>query len=481
MRARLAAFSLLLIAILSACDSGSPAAPAGPGAAEATVPAAAPPAMTPQAPATTAPAADTATAPAVTETPAPPEATTPPTEPPAAAPTTPPASPTPQAAAPTDTPAAPASTGDGPLQLQATRLETTDATAKGVFATARQINLPAGFHIRVYATGLAQARWLGLGPDGVVYATLISGSVVRLPDANKDGVADRVQTFAGNLAGVQGIAFRDGAVYVATEREIIRLQDTDGDGVADKRDVLASDLPGGGGHSTRTLAFGPDGKLYVSVGSSCNVCVEDNPKRAAILRYSADGKFEKVYAKGLRNAVGLVFLPATGDLWATNNGRDGLGDNVPPETIYNVKEDANYGWPYCYGARVPDRTQSPPAGFCAGTGVPAVQMQAHSAPLGLAFYSGTQFPANYAGDLFVAFHGSWNRSVPTGYKLVRIRMKDNAPDTAAGDNLVEDFATGWNASGNVWGRPVDPLVGPDGSLLLTDDKAGAVYSIYYKP
>ena len=193
---------------------------------------------------------------------------------------------------------------------------------------------------------------------------------MTLPDADKDGVADSATEFATDLGGVQGIAFKDDAVYVATESKIIRLEDTDKDGKADKRDVLADDLPGGGGHSTRTLAFGPDGKLYVSVGSSCNVCVE--PTRSALpsSRYSADGKFEKVYAEGLRNAVGLVFNSRTGDLWATNNGRDGLGDNVPPETIYNVKEDANYGWPYCYGDRVPDRTMSPPAGFCEETGVP---------------------------------------------------------------------------------------------------------------
>ena len=314
-----------------------------------------------------------------------------------------------------------------------------------------------------------------------MYATLIGeGRVVILPDADKDGVADSAKTFADNLVGVQGIAFKENGVYVATESSIIRLEDTNKDGVADKRDVLASDLPTGGGHSTRTIAFGPDGKLYVSAGSSCNVCMESDEKRAAVLRYSADGKFEKVYANGLRNAVGLLFHPVTNELFVTNNGRDNLGDDIPPETVYNVKEGANYGWPYCYGDRVPDNSQNPPAGYCEKTGVPAVKMQAHSAPLGLAFYTGTAFPAEYKGDMFVAFHGSWNRSVPTGYKLVRIRMKDNQPDSSAGNLLVEDFATGWSLNGDVWGRPVDPLVAPDGSLLVTDDTANAVYSIYYK-
>jgi glucose/arabinose dehydrogenase len=369
-----------------------------------------------------------------------------------------------------------------PMVLQPVTVETNDLTRQGVLANEQQLNLPAGFHVKVFAAGINDVRWLGLSPDGVVYATSKSpGRVLILPDADKDGVADKKQVFADGLAGVQGIAFKDGAVYVATETRIVRLQDTNGDGVADKKDVIADDLPGGGGHSTRTIAFSPDGtKLFVSAGSSCNVCKETNEKRAAISLYSPDGKFQKVYASGLRNAVGLVVHPSTGELWATNNGRDELGDDIPPETIYNVKEGANYGWPYCYDSRVPDNTQNPPAGYCEKTDVPAVEMQAHSAPLGLAFYNGKQFPADYQGDLFVAFHGSWNRSVPTGYKVVRVHFKDNQPDKSLGDKMVEDFATGWQAN-NVWGRPVDPMVAPDGSLLLTDDKADVIYSISYEP
>lgn len=227
-------------------------------------------------------------------------------------------------------------------------IETNSVTSKGAFEQERSLNLPQGFHIKVFAAGLAGVRWLGLSPEGLVYATQPgAGRVVTLPDVNKDGVADSAKVFADNLPGVHGIAFHEGAVYVVTESEIIRLEDTDKDGVADKRDVLANDLPSGGGHSTRTLAFSSDGtKLFVSAGSSCNVCKESDPKRAAISLYSSDGKFQKVYASGLRNAVGLLIHPTTGELWATNNGRDGLGDDIPPETVYNVQEDANYGWPY---------------------------------------------------------------------------------------------------------------------------------------
>lgn len=388
------------------------------------------------------------------------------------------ATPPPQATAPPTK--APTSAGKEALTLNSVQVETTDATRKGVFASERTLNLPPGFHVKVFAAGVGGVRWLGLSPEGVIYATSPgAGAVWTLPDADKDGVADSAGVFADNLPGVHGIAFKDGAVYVATQSEIVRLEDTDKDGKADKRDVLADDLPSGGGHSTRTIAFGPDGKLYVSAGSSCNVCVEENEKRAAISLYSADGKFERVYAKGLRNAVGIIFHPVTGELWATNNGRDNLGDDLPPETIYNIKDGTDYGWPYCYSDRVPDREMDPPAGYCEKTGVPAVKMQAHSAPLGLAFYTGAQFPEQFKGDIFVAFHGSWNRSVPTGYKVVRVRMKENQPDASAGDLLVEDFATGWQTDG-VWGRPVDPFVAPNGDLLVTDDKANAIYSIYYR-
>jgi glucose/arabinose dehydrogenase len=458
---------LILALILGACDSDTaqPTATTGVQQPQPTLPAQQNPTSTAAAPvevstATTVPVSEqpTSTQPA-------PEASTP----------TQPAHEQPTAAATQP----PATSGNGTLALGPVTVETTDTTRQGVFQTERTINLPQGFHINVYAL-IGGVRWLARTPTGTLYATSpAQGKVFILPDTNNDGVADEVKVFADKLPGVHGIAFYADSIYVATEDSIYKLTDSNQDGVADLRTVIATDLPSGGGHSTRTIAFGFDGNLYVSAGSSCNVCQETNEKRAASSQYTADGRFQRVYTSGLRNAVGMIFHPGTGQMWVTNNGRDNLGDNIPPETIYAPQEGMNYGWPFCYGDRVPDETQNPPAGFCEKTGVPAVKMQAHSAPLGLAFYNGGKFPADSDGDLYVAFHGSWNRSVPTGYKLVRINVKDNQPDASAGDQLVQDFATGWQTTEGVWGRPVDPLVAPDGSLLLTDDQAGAIYRIYY--
>ena len=379
---------------------------------------------------------------------------------------------------------------EGLLVLQPVEVEVPEASRTGNFTQTRTINLPAGFGMKVFATGLQHVRMLALSPSGELYATVrAEGRIVSLPDSDNDGVADSVRTFADGLEGVHGIAFRGDQVYAATETSILRFQDTDKDGTADSREVLVNDMPTGGtgragaNHSTRTIHFGPDGKLYVAMGSSCNACVEEDPRRAAISLYSADGKLEKVYARGIRNAVGFAFHPITGELWAANNGRDGLGPDLPPEAIYKIREDANYGWPYCYGERVPDSTMDVPAGYCDKTDVPTFTIAPHSAPLGLAFYTGDQFPQEYKGDMFLTSHGSWDREVRIGYKLMRVRFKDNQPDTAAGNLMIEDFATGWLTdpiSGAHWGRPVLPLVAPDGSLFLTDDASMSIYKIYYK-
>lgn len=333
-----------------------------------------------------------------------------------------------------------------------------------------EIQLPDGFKIEVFADDLGSPRFMALSPDNVVFATLIdSGKVVALPDKNKDGKADRVMTFIEGLTRPHGIAFHNGFLYIGETNQVTRFKYSGFDNEPGKKEVVVPNLPTGG-HFTRTVEFDPDGKMYVSIGSSCNVCEEEDERRAAILRYNPDGSGVKIFARGLRNAVGLTFRPETGELWVTDNGRDWLGDNLPPEEINTVKEGSHYGWPYCYGDRVPDPEYDRDE-FCKNTIPPVFKMQAHSAPLGLAFYTGELFPEEYRGDLFVAFHGSWNRSVPTGYKVVRIKIEDGKP---AG---IEDFATGWLEGENVRGRPVDVQVGPDGGLFVSDDGGGIIYRI----
>ena len=214
--------------------------------------------------------------------------------------------------------------------------------------------------------------------------------------------------------------------------------------------------------------------MYVSIGSSCNVCEENDPRRAAVVRYDSDGGGETVFSSGLRNSVALAFHPESGELWAANNGRDRIGDDLPPEEINILSEGKHYGWPYCYGDGImnPEYVNDP--SLCEETIAPVFDMQAHSAPLGMRFYNGGQFPAEYRGDLFIAFHGSWNRSKKTGYKVVRVRVEDGLPVS------IEDFVSGWLMPDETrWGRPVDVEISPDGSMFVSDDHQGKVYKITY--
>ncbi len=337
------------------------------------------------------------------------------------------------------------------------------------------IALPPGFAIGVFASGLSGPRMLATGPDGHLYAAERgAGRVVRLPDRDGDGQADSIEVVAEGLDAPSSLAFyKDGSLYVGETRRVLRLSDPDEAGVYRRRDAIIDGLPSGG-HNTRTVLFSPDwSTLYVSVGSSCNVCEEDDPRRAAILRYDPDGSGESIYASGLRNAVGITIRLGTDELWATVNGRDMLGDDLPPETIYRVQEGGDYGWPRCHSGRILDPDFGAPDA-CQGVPLPLVEMQAHSAPLGLAFYSGETFPEEYRGDLFVAFHGSWNRREPTGYKVVRIPMQGGTPGAA------QDFAVGWlTEEGSAWGRPVDVVTGSDGGLYISDNSGGVIYRVYY--
>jgi glucose/arabinose dehydrogenase len=334
------------------------------------------------------------------------------------------------------------------------------------------IRVPDGFEVQVFAEGLNGPRFIAFGPDGVLYvADRSAGRIVALPDLDKDGTADEVRVFAEGLQSPHSLVYHEGSWYIGVPSGVVRLTDSDGDGKADQVVTLIDDYPTGG-HNTRTVLFLPDGRMVVSVGSSCNVCEEVDSRRAAVVVYDGpEASGEQLFAMGLRNAVGLALHPLTGELWATNNGRDMLGDDLPPETVYIVREGVDYGWPRCHAGDVVD-PEFGYSGACEGVEVPAVEWQAHTAPLGLAFYTGNVFPEDFHGDLFVALHGSWNHSEGVGYSVIRVPLDGS---TVVGQ--VEEFAWGWLNGREATGRPVGLAVGPDGALYVSDDKGGIIYQI----
>ena len=320
------------------------------------------------------------------------------------------------------------------------------------------LTVPSGFNISVFAEGLRGIRYLTVGPRHDVYASIPrDGRVVRFEGS-------KAVDYATGLNQPFGLAWRGDTLYVGDQDALIRI-DPDG-----KKTQLV-DLPSGGNHVTRSVLIRND-KIYVSIGSTCNICDEPDSRRAAVMVYDLDGTHGRQFATGLRNSVGIAFNPATGELWGTNNDRDNLGDDLPPEHLNIIKDGKWYGWPKCYlpGKNNPEYADAK----CDTVEPPALTFQAHSAPLGLAFYTGTLFPADYKGDAFATFHGSWNRSTPTGDKVIRIHVKDGKPVSS------EDFVTGWQLpDGTRWGRVVGLLVLPDGSLLISDDAGGRVWRVTY--
>lgn len=340
---------------------------------------------------------------------------------------------------------------------------------------------------------------MAFGPDGMLYVTLTdAGEIARLPDKNQRGVADGIEIVARNLSEPHGIEWHDGWMYVAESGRVERFDQT-----FDKRELVTDNIPSGGGHFTRTLHFGSDGKLYVSAGSSCNLCVETDPRRAAILRFNPDGSIPSdnpfasdpdtrqraVWAYGLRNSVDFLWTP-NGQLWANMNGVDGLGDDKPPEIIVAaIERGKSYGWPYCYNSTLGAIKATPlardtrlalPQGFdCSMTMSALFTDLAHSAPLGMSFAHGSNFPAAMQNDLFVAYHGSWNSNAPRDCKVERIVIENGVPVRS------EDFANGWRAAGRqcgdsaTWGRPADVIFGPDGAMYISDDAGGRVYLVVY--
>lgn len=339
-----------------------------------------------------------------------------------------------------------------------------------------QVKLPAGFKIEVYASGIENARSMARGPQGTLFVgTMSAGKVYALVDTNNDNKIDKVYTIATGLNGPNGIAFKDGALYVGEIGRISKYADIESNlAKPPVPKIIYDKLPTEEHHGWRYMAFGPDGLLYIGVGAPCNVCERPDDERfATIVRMKDDGSSLELYARGVRNTVGFDWDPSTKELWFTDNGRDLLGDDVPPDELnHATAANQHFGFPFCHGGDVID----PDLGGtrkCSEFTPPAMKLGAHVASLGMRFYTGNMFPAQYKNQVFIAEHGSWNRSKKSGYRLSLVRVKDNKAQS------YEPFAEGFKQGETSWGRPVDILQLPDGSLLVSDDLANAIYRISY--
>ncbi|MEM7016581.1 MAG: sorbosone dehydrogenase family protein [Pseudomonadota bacterium] len=340
-----------------------------------------------------------------------------------------------------------------------------------------KINLPPGFKISIYTDQTENSRSLALGDDGIVYVgTRRAGNVYAVRDADGDHRAEQVFTLAKGLNMPNGVAFRDGSLYVAEVNRILRY-----DNIAKNLEnppepvVLNDDFPSDRHHGWKFIRFGPDNRLYVPVGAPCNVCKEKDPVYATITSIDLDGKNREIYAEGVRNTVGFDWHPQRKTLWFTDNGRDMLGDEIPPDELNHAPEKGmDFGFPYCHGDDLSDKKFGK-IGKCEDAIAPAGKFRAHVAAVGMRFYTGKQFPEKYRNQIFVAQHGSWNRTEKIGYRVMLVTLDDNDKVTD-----IEDFANGWLNNGDAWGRPADVEVMPDGSLLISDDYADAIYRISYE-
>ncbi len=315
---------------------------------------------------------------------------------------------------------------------------------------------------------------MALSPAGTLFVgSRRAGRVYAIRDLDRDGKADEVAVIAEGMNSPNGVAFRNGSLYVAEVNRILRYENIESRLGNPQAPVIVNDkLPRDLRHGWKFIRFGPDGRLYVPVGAPCNICEPGEPY-ASILRFSVAGDTWEVFARGVRNSVGFDWDPKTKELWFTDNGRDRLGDDLPPDELNHApRKGMHFGYPYCHGKSISD----PEYGIgknCRSFTPPAMELGPHVASLGMRFYTGKMFPPKYRGRVFIAEHGSWNRSEPIGYRVRMVRVEKG------GAVSYEDFATGWLKGGTAWGRPVDIQIMPDGAILVSDDFVGAIYRISY--
>jgi glucose/arabinose dehydrogenase len=339
-----------------------------------------------------------------------------------------------------------------------------------------EISLPPGFHIEKYMEDIKDARSLCIGDRGTVFVgTRDEGNVYAVADANNDYKADKLFVIASKLDMPNGVAFRNGSLYVATLNKIFRYDSIEYHLEKPLPPVTVVDaFPDEKHHGWKYLAFGPDDKLYVPVGAPCNICEEDDKRFSTIMRMNPNGSGLEIFASGIRNSVGFDWHPETKNLWFTDNGTDQMGDDFPPDELNVAREKgSHFGFPYCHaGERLDDKYGK--GKDCKSFTPPAGKLAPHTAALGVKFYTGNMFPQEYKHQLFIAEHGSWNRSEPVGYRIMTVKFHK--------DSVIsyQPFAQGWLKNGKAWGRPVDVLVLKDGSLLVSDDFANTIYRISYQ-
>jgi len=349
-----------------------------------------------------------------------------------------------------------------------------EALAAGKAASLDRITVPPGFRVATFTSAVPGARSLTLGANGTVFVGTQAGSVYAVVDREHDGRADQVFTIAKGLDMPNGVAFRQGALYVAEVSRVQRYDAIEDHLAAPPAPVTVIDgLPREHHHGWKFIAFGPDDLLYVPVGAPCNVCESSDPRFASILRFRPDGTPVDTMARGVRNTVGFDWEPGSGTFWFTDNGRDLLGDDVPPDELNRATvAGRHYGFPACHAGTIVDPVFAK-GRDCRMFEPPAIALGPHVAAIGMRFYRGTMFPEEYRGQVFIAEHGSWNRSQKIGYRVSLVRVKDGQAVSYA------PFAQGWLQGGEAWGRPADVQELPDGSLLVSDEKAGAIYRITY--